>query len=151
MLLNRQRTAAHWITQFRTTSCKYKTMTSPPKYGVLHPNMVRVLAYIARLLSSVASLTKILGVLFRVKSVWKWAIIPFFRFSKIFGEAGRQARNFKTNVPKILDLKSSEQIFSENWPWLPLTRWHARDSVSQTPRHYEITCAPSGNLKVNMF
>ena len=33
--LNRQRTAAHWITQSGTTSCKYKTMTSPPKYGVL--------------------------------------------------------------------------------------------------------------------
>ena len=28
---------------------------------------------------------------------------------------GRQARNFTTNVPKILDVKSSsEQIFSEN-------------------------------------
>ena len=28
---------------------------------------------------------------------------------------GRQARNFTTNVPKILDLKSSsEEIFSEN-------------------------------------
>ena len=36
---------------------------------------------------------------------------------------GRQARNFKTNVPKILDLKSSsEQIFSENWRWVPLFR-----------------------------
>ena len=34
---------------------------------------------------------------------------------------GRQARNFTTNVPKILDLKSSsEQIFSENWCWVPL-------------------------------
>ena len=33
---------------------------------------------------------------------------------------GRQARNFTTNVPKILDLKSpSEQIFSENWRWVP--------------------------------
>ena len=32
-----------------------------------------------------------------------------------------QARNFTTNVPKILDLKSSyEQIFSENWRWVPL-------------------------------
>ena len=31
---------------------------------------------------------------------------------------GRQARNFTTNVPKILDLKSSsEQIFFENWRW----------------------------------
>ena len=34
---------------------------------------------------------------------------------------GRQAINFTTNVPKILDLKSSsEQIFSENWRWVPL-------------------------------
>ena len=34
---------------------------------------------------------------------------------------GRQARNFTKNVPKILDLKlSSEQIFSENWRWVPL-------------------------------
>ena len=36
---------------------------------------------------------------------------------------GRQARNFTTSVPKILDLKSSsEQIFSENCRWVPLTR-----------------------------
>ena len=34
---------------------------------------------------------------------------------------GRQTRNFTTNVPKILDLKSSsEQIFSENCRWVPL-------------------------------
>ena len=34
---------------------------------------------------------------------------------------GRQARNFTTNDPKILDLKSSsEQIFSENCRWVPL-------------------------------
>ena len=34
---------------------------------------------------------------------------------------GSQARNFTTNVPKILDLKSSsEQIFSENCRWVPL-------------------------------
>ena len=33
----------------------------------------------------------------------------------------RQARNFTTNVPKIVDLKSSsEQIFSENCRLLPL-------------------------------
>ena len=33
---------------------------------------------------------------------------------------GRRA-NFTTNVPKILDLKSSsEQIFSENCRWVPL-------------------------------
>jgi len=35
---------------------------------------------------------------------------------------GRQAKNFTTNVPKLLDLKSSsEQIFSKNWCWVPLT------------------------------
>ena len=35
---------------------------------------------------------------------------------------GRQARHFTTNVSKILDLKSSsEQTFSENWRWVPLT------------------------------
>ena len=34
---------------------------------------------------------------------------------------GRQARDFTTNVPKILDLKSSsEHIFSENCRWVPL-------------------------------
>ena len=32
----------------------------------------------------------------------------------------RQAINFTTNVPKILDLKSSsEQIFSKNWRRVP--------------------------------
>ena len=37
---------------------------------------------------------------------------------------GRQARNFTTNVPKIVDLKSSpEQIFSENCRWVPLSLW----------------------------
>ena len=35
---------------------------------------------------------------------------------------GKQARNLTTNVPKILDLKSSpEQIFSEIWRWVSLT------------------------------
>ena len=35
---------------------------------------------------------------------------------------GRQARNFTKNVQKILDLKScSEQIFSENSRWVPLS------------------------------
>ena len=34
---------------------------------------------------------------------------------------GRQAKNFTTNVPKILDLKSSsEQIFSENGRWVAM-------------------------------
>ena len=34
---------------------------------------------------------------------------------------GKQARILPKNVPKIRDLKScSEQIFSENWHWVPL-------------------------------
>ena len=34
---------------------------------------------------------------------------------------GGQARNFPTNIPKILDLKSSsEQIFSKTCRWVPL-------------------------------
>ena len=37
---------------------------------------------------------------------------------------GMQARNLTTNVPKILYLKSSsEQIFSKNCRWVPLTKW----------------------------
>ena len=44
---------------------------------------------------------------------------------------GRQERNFTTNVPKILDLKSSsEQILSENWRWVPLRHGHALLSLS---------------------
>ena len=35
---------------------------------------------------------------------------------------GRQARTFTTNVPKILDLKSSEQICSKNCRWVPLNQ-----------------------------
>ena len=38
---------------------------------------------------------------------------------------GRQARNFTTNTPKILDIKSSsEQIFSKNGRWVPLKSKH---------------------------
>ena len=44
-----------------------------------------------------------------------YTIIPFFRCAKILGQAGKQELNFTTNIPKILDVKtSSEQIFSEN-------------------------------------
>ena len=40
---------------------------------------------------------------------------------------GKQARNFTTNVPNILDLKSSsKQIFSKNWCWVPLSDFMVR-------------------------
>ena len=50
---------------------------------------------------------------------------------------GRQARNFKTNVPKILGLKSSsEQIFSENSRWVPVTFCGKRESGFSTLSQY---------------
>ena len=46
---------------------------------------------------------------------------------------GRQASNFTTNVPKILDLKSfSEQIFSKSCRWVPLNL--------QQPSHSNYWC-----------
>ena len=48
---------------------------------------------------------------------------------------GRQARNFTTNVPKILDLKSSsEQIFSKNCRWVPLIIGESKSS-SRCPEY----------------
>ena len=45
---------------------------------------------------------------------------------------GEQAINFTTNVPKILDLKSSsEQIFSENCRWVPLNLDHSSHTSLQ--------------------
>ena len=43
---------------------------------------------------------------------------------------GRQARNFTTNAPKILDLKSSfEQIFSRKLPLGAPVKWRLFDYV----------------------
>ena len=44
----------------------------------------------SKILAQNKRVPKILGDLFRVKIRWKWAIIPFFRCSKILGEAGKQ-------------------------------------------------------------
>ena len=49
-----------------------------------------------------------------------------------------QARNFTTNVPKILDLKSSsEQIFSENCRWVPLIVTNCQKTWSRGAEHKE--------------
>ena len=46
---------------------------------------------------------------------------------------GRQARNFTKNVPKILDLRSSsEQIFSKNCRWVPLTKREKKNHLRGT-------------------
>ena len=83
-------------------------------------------------------LSKVLGDLFRVKIRLKWAIIPFFRCSKILGQAGKQ-ENFRTNPPKILDLKSSsEQIFSENCRWVP------PENICQVFTRLSLACRRNG-------
>ena len=58
---------------------------------------------------------------------------------------GRQARNFTTNVPKILHLKSSsEQIFSENWRWVPLLNAleYIYIYILKFPTFYKNLCIP---------
>ena len=58
--------------------------------------------------------------------------------------SGRQGRKFTTNVPKILDLKlPSEQMFSENWRWVPLLYSqyisHNRNILPNLNYHMSIT------------
>ena len=63
---------------------------------------------------------------------------------------GREARNFTTNVPKILDLKSSfEQIFSENWRWVPLT--FSVDTLLNFPMPFNIILTYTNTSRVNAF
>ena len=58
---------------------------------------------------------------------------------------GRQARNFTTNVPIILDPKSSsEQIFSENWRWVPLFICTDFNSMNLTLLSWRIQFVESG-------
>ena len=59
---------------------------------------------------------------------------------------GRQARNFTTNVPKILDLKSSsEQILSETCRWVPLT------ILSISRKRYNHAVLPWREGRLNLF
>ena len=47
---------------------------------------------------------------------------------------GRQARNFTTTVSKILDIKSlSEQIFSKNCRWVPLSFLAGAKAIQYLP------------------
>ena len=73
---------------------------------------------------------------------------------------GRQAKHFRTNVPKILDLKSSsEQTFSKNWRWVPLKVWclsaQTRYSHSKTPKftrnQYRRRDSVCGNPYISFF
>ena len=65
---------------------------------------------------------------------------------------GRQARNFTTNVPKILDLNSSsEQIFSENCRWVPLVLLPREDqTLLHVPEKLLIT-KPIYQLSLNKY
>ena len=65
---------------------------------------------------------------------------------------GRQARNLTTNVPRIVDLKSSsEKIFSENCRWVPLADFHMKATriifvVSLRGRNYRFSELLLGHL-----
>ena len=62
--------------------------------------------------------------------------------------SGRQARNFTTNVPKILDLKSSsEQIFSENCRWVPLNKLNVVLEKFSFDLKVLKTIGPEGSLR----
>ena len=60
-------------------------------------------------------------------------MIPYGRNYTIFEvlenpRRGRQARNFRANVPKIRDLKSSSgQIFFKNWRWVPMSFYFLKE------------------------
>ena len=59
----------------------------------------------------------------RIQKKEMWILFqPEKRLPKILGDLFRvKARNFTTNVPKILVLKSSsKQIFSKNRRWVPM-------------------------------
>ena len=65
---------------------------------------------------------------------------------------GRKARNFTTNVPKILDLKSSsEQIFSENCRWVPLIVGGSRTQRFNCVQAYLHAWRPISNVFNSLF
>ena len=62
------------------------------------------------------------------RKCWTYMQLGFAHSTKTAGvenpRGGREARNFTTNVPEILDFKSSsEQIFCKTWRWVPLISW----------------------------
>ena len=61
---------------------------------------MRLKIYLFENFSQKKRLPKIQGDLLRVKNPLKWAIIPFFRCSKILGEAGKEEI-----LQQIVDLK----------------------------------------------
>ena len=73
---------------------------------------------------------------------------------------GRKARNFTTNVPKILDLKSpSDQIFSRKLPLgVPDSNhqrrpyfWEAQMNSSISPSSRQASCNATRNLLVDVW
>ena len=59
---------------------------------------------------------------FRVKIPWKWVNIPFFRCSKILGEAGKQ--EILQHMPRKFQISNRlpNRYFPENCRWVPLIR-----------------------------
>ena len=65
-------------------------MVGFPSWKSSDPRIIGIKTYLFENLSQKKDGPKILGYLFRIKIRQKWAIIPFFRCSKILGEAGEQ-------------------------------------------------------------
>ena len=65
---------------------------------------------------------------------------------------GRQVRNFTTNIPKILDLKSSsEQIFSKNRRWVPLKPTPRSETARLISNVFRALGIVSGFLRPNII
>ena len=69
---------------------------------------------------------------------------------------GREARNFTTNVPKMVDRKSSsEQIFSENYRWVPLLQAlstnYSRCNIQLSPKVADLKKKAFDEFRLNML
>ena len=72
--------------------------------------------------------------------------MPFFRCSKILGEAGKQ-KILQKNVPEILDLKSSsEKVFCRHSNSYPVECKHS--AVARGLQDFNCSCSVSYSRRV---
>ena len=102
-----------------------------PCWKSSNPKVIRIKTYLCENFCQIKAPELIPGDLFRVKIREKMGNYTLFQMFEN-PRRGQQARNFTTNVPKILDLKSSsEQIFSKKWHWVPCGTWRTRTHEHQ--------------------
>ena len=102
-----------------------------PCWKSSNPKVIRIKTYLCENFCQIKAPELIPGDLFRVKIREKMGNYTLFQMFEN-PRRGQQARNFTTNVPKIVDLKSSsEQIFSKKWHCVPCGTWRTR-----TPAFY---------------